>query len=92
MNMYHDKRLKWAILSLTMLFLFSTQGLMGQIRILPLGNSVTLGKHGGQAPQPPEYGYRDHLLEFLEGYAVQLVGPEGTAPYNGHFYDGAFTR
>ncbi|MFH1942987.1 MAG: GDSL-type esterase/lipase family protein, partial [bacterium] len=74
--------------TLTILIFLSFQQLMSQTKIMPVGNSITLGKHAGNDPVPPEYGYRDHLMDYLAEQNVQLVGPVGY-PYFGHFYDQA---
>ncbi|MFO7889551.1 MAG: hypothetical protein R6V04_04355, partial [bacterium] len=49
--------------------------IQAQIKILPLGNSITWGKAHKAAPIPGEHGYRDHLYDNLvnAGYTVQFV-------------------
>lgn len=66
--------------------------IQAQIKILPLGNSITWGKAHKAGPIPGEHGYRDHLYENLinAGYSnVQFVGPQNDDSYDGEWHDGA---
>ncbi|MFO7891476.1 MAG: Ig-like domain-containing protein [bacterium] len=65
--------------------------IQAQIKILPLGNSITWGKAHKAAPIPGEHGYRDHLYDNLvnAGYTVQFVGPQDDGSWDGEWHDGA---
>ncbi len=58
-------------------------GLSAQWKIMPIGDSITDGVGSTGA------GYRSLLYDKLQGVNFSLVGPNGTAPYNGHFTRGA---
>lgn len=58
-------------------------------RIMPVGNSITLGR-GDEID--PTVGFRDDLYNLLQGYipeGFELVGSDGSAPYQGFFRAGA---
>ncbi|HOH07247.1 MAG TPA: GDSL-type esterase/lipase family protein, partial [bacterium] len=58
-------------------------GLHAQWKIMPIGDSITDGVGSTGA------GYRSQLYDKLQGVNFSLVGPNGAAPYNGHFTRGA---
>ncbi len=55
-----------------------------QWKIMPIGNSITAGVGSSSGA-----GYRPFLYNKLQGVDFALVGPNGAAPYNGHFVAGA---
>lgn len=58
-------------------------GLSAQWKIMPIGDSITEGVGSSGT------GYRSFLYDKLQGVNFSLVGPNGAAPYNGHFTRGA---
>ncbi len=48
-----------------------------QIRLLPIGNSITWGVSDRVPPVGGEHGYRDHLYNTLVGNGVVFTGPRG---------------
>ena len=70
------------------LFAFSSPFLMAQtIKLMPMGDSITMGKYNGTVPGN---GYREPLYDLVHvAHNVDFVGPDGTNPYFGYFRDGA---
>ena len=79
------KKHKYAVGKIILLMVCSmlfSQTLFAQNKkILPLGNSITWGKIDRDSPPIGEHGYRDHLLQNLSGYNVDLTGPTTTEGY-----------
>ncbi len=65
--------------------------IQAQIKVMPLGNSITWGKAHNAAPIPGEHGYRDHLYDNLSnaGFTIEMVGPQDDGFYDGEWHDGA---
>jgi len=72
------------------ILVFSTL-LHAQIKIMPIGDSITWGKINKQPPPPGTEGYRKPLHERLTagGMSVTFVGPHGSVENRGFFRDGA---
>lgn len=65
--------------------------LHAQIKIMPIGDSITWGKVNKQPPPPGTEGYRKPLHERLTagGMSTIFVGPHGSVENRGFFRDGA---
>ena len=63
--------------------------LTAQIKLMPVGDSITWGKINNAPPPAGTQGYRKPLYEQLVGKSITFVGDSGAVNYQGHFTDNA---
>ncbi len=75
------------VMALSIFFLVRVSLAQGQIKIMPIGDSITKGVLGST----DGLGFRNDLYDDLTiaGMNFDFVGSSGTSPYEGHFEDGA---
>lgn len=76
-----------SLLLIILLTTFMAFNAFAQVRIMPVGNSITWGKIRKTAPSSSQHGYRSYLYQELAGLGFSFTGPQ-TGTYAAYVGDG----